>query len=104
MKTVCTMFVHVREILVNAFALFLRLMQPNVLVKEPSSSGAIKCLNVVNILFDMQMNLMHFKSGFNSFFAQMLSAITCPNGQVFQQCGEACTRTCSDLQSEAPCK
>ncbi|KAL7040824.1 hypothetical protein ACKWTF_000531 [Chironomus riparius] len=31
-------------------------------------------------------------------------AINCPDGQVFDQCGEACSRTCYDLQKDTPCK
>lgn len=80
-----------------------------------SSNGVSNFPSAVNNVFlylICKWNLMHFKSSFNSFFFHSLAhqlwglsvAISCPNGQVFEQCGEACTRTCTDLQSEAPCK
>lgn len=32
------------------------------------------------------------------------TAINCPNGQVFEQCGEVCKRTCYDYQVDVPCR
>lgn len=31
-------------------------------------------------------------------------AVKCPAGQVFEECGDECFRTCADLQSTTPCK
>lgn len=31
-------------------------------------------------------------------------AVQCPAGQVFEECGDECFRTCADLQSNKPCK
>lgn len=31
-------------------------------------------------------------------------AIKCPPGQVYEQCGDACSRTCNDLQEDSDCK
>lgn len=30
-------------------------------------------------------------------------AIKCPAGQVFEECGDSCYRSCEDLQSSEPC-
>lgn len=32
------------------------------------------------------------------------SAVKCPAGQVFEECGDECFRTCGDLQSTESCK
>lgn len=31
-------------------------------------------------------------------------AIKCPPGQIYEQCGDACSRTCSDLMEDNDCK
>lgn len=31
-------------------------------------------------------------------------AVQCPAGQVFEECGDECYRTCEDLQYSEPCK
>lgn len=31
-------------------------------------------------------------------------AITCPIGQIYYQCGDACARTCIDVAKDLPCK
>lgn len=37
----------------------------------------------------------------NPFF---LTAIKCPAGQIYEECGDSCTLTCQDLNVEGPCK
>jgi hypothetical protein len=48
MRTVCTTFVHAKEISVNAFVPFLHRMLLNARVRERLSSGVIAFQNAVN--------------------------------------------------------
>ena len=46
------------------------------------------------------------RQGINLAWEQSIVECTveCPIGQEFNQCGDACTRTCSDAARESPCK
>lgn len=40
----------------------------------------------------------------NNFYIIILLAIKCPSGQVYEECGDSCTLSCQDLNSDTLCK
>lgn len=62
-------------------------------------SGGIKCVFYIIAFTSQTIIKSHYRN-----FNLLCSGVHCPGGQVYQMCGNTCTRSCYDISQNPQCR